>query len=77
MTTTNLPVRLSWTNDAATAVLPGIGKSPAMAISGERGSWGDAGWTVITCKDEAAMRSLMARYPQARMPCWSRIEVAS
>lgn len=43
-------------------------------VAGTPGSHGDAGWTVVEFPSiESAMRC-MSEYPQARMPCWKRIE---
>lgn len=43
-------------------------------IAGSAVSHGDAGWSVVSCADRTDALSLMQQYPQARMPCWSRIE---
>ena len=35
---------------------------------------GRAGWTVAEFTTHAEALDFMARYPEARMPCWARIE---
>lgn len=58
-----LPVRVAFSYDRKREV-----------IKGSKGSWGDAGWTLIACVDRDHALQVMADFPQARMPCWRRIE---
>lgn len=37
--------------------------------------FGDIGWTVFTFPDARAAASWFLANPQARMPCWQRLEV--
>lgn len=34
----------------------------------------DGGWTALACACRIEALAMMANYPEARMPCWSRIE---
>lgn len=43
-------------------------------IKGSAGSHGDAGWTNVKCEDRDEALDLMRLWPEARMPCWLRIE---
>ncbi len=61
----HLPVRLGYTASRKEVIL------------GEDVTYGDAGWATVACSCEADALELMARYPQARMPCWQRIESAN
>jgi hypothetical protein len=56
-----LPVRLAF--DAA----------GGWVIAGTPGSHGDAGWSTVECVSRRELESVAADYPQARMPCWTRI----
>jgi hypothetical protein len=49
-------------------------KDGRIVIAGTPGSWGDAGWSMVRCRDAAHMRQVMADYPTAAMPCWRRLE---
>lgn len=64
-----LPVRLAF----VTATRGGSHPAETV-IAGSPGSSGDAGWTIVACVDLAHARRVMAEYPQARMPCWRRLE---
>jgi hypothetical protein len=66
--TFQLPARLAFETAASGAPRKGL------VIAGTPGSVGDAGWAVFTCADLADALDVMASYPQARMPCWQRIE---
>lgn len=65
MTEFRLPMRVAF---------HGTEKPPRHAIAGTPGSRGDAGWTVVRFPSVEAARNAMLDYPQARMPCWRRVE---
>jgi hypothetical protein len=56
-----LPVRLARATDGS------------LAIAGEPGSTGDAGWSMIECESRGEIEAVARSYPQARMPCWARM----
>jgi hypothetical protein len=43
-------------------------------IKGSEPEYGDAGWCTVCCADREDALRVMSDYPQARMPCWARIE---
>ena len=46
----------------------------SIVIAGTPGSTGEAGWSVVEFESRDRALHFMAERPQARMPCWGRIE---
>ena len=66
----SLPVRLQFAGGES------LQWRAKLVIAGTRAAHGDAGWSVIKCEDREHALRIMASYPAARMPAWSRIEAA-
>lgn len=45
-----------------------------VVILGSEPTYGDAGWGLVACSCREDALRVMAENPQARMPCWRRIE---
>ncbi len=52
----------------------GFDANRKVVILGSDVTYADAGWCVVHCADRADALRVMRDYPQARMPCWQRIE---